>query len=152
MDRFSARVHHALEVAIIGAHQHAAREQIARIKAADRLQVQIPFVADMADKKADFVHVAQQHDLRRVRFVGVTATQERSHRIDCDLVKQAVNLAHDQLAHAVFMARHTWHFTQLTEKFGVHFRHWGVLSGRGCPKTDPVAIPMQGADQRLKSD
>jgi len=76
VDRLAAGVHHALEIALIGANQHAARKQVARIETANRLQIHKTVLADMADQKADFIHMAQQHDARRVFFLGVAAAEQ----------------------------------------------------------------------------
>ena len=121
-----AGVQHALQVAGAGADQHAAGKQVARVKAADGLQVDISVVGDVADQKADFVHMAKQHDFcGRSAFCGVALAQERAHCVNFDFIEQAVDLGLDQVAHAVFVARNARSFAQSFEQGQVHLSSFG---------------------------
>ena len=59
VNRFAAGVHHSFEITIICADKNAARKQIARIKTANRLDVDEPLTVDVTDQKANFIHVTQ---------------------------------------------------------------------------------------------
>ena len=107
MNGFAAGVHHAFQIALIGADQHSAREEVARIKAAYGLKVQKPVFRDMADQKADLIHVAEQHDLGRFAIARrrIPAAEERSHGVGLYMVEQPLDLLGDQVTHAVFAPR-----------------------------------------------
>ncbi len=129
-----AGVHDARQVAALGADQHAAREEVARVEAADGLDVDEALVCDVTDKKADLVHVAKQHDLQRGldRTVAVAATKERAHRVGAHLVEEPLDLGFDQRADAVLVPGHAWGFAKAAQQVDVHERSFGGF-GREVP-------------------
>jgi len=107
VERPPAGVHDPLEIARVGTDQHTAREQVAGIEPADGLEVDEALVGDVADEKADPVHVTEQHDLlRRGAGAGVAPAQQRAQRVDLDRVEEALDLARDEVADPVLVPRH----------------------------------------------
>ena len=115
MNGLAAGVHHALQIALIGADQHPAREEVARIETADGLEVEEPVFRHMADQKADLVHMAEQHDLGRFAIARrrIPAAEEGAHRVGLHMVEQPFDLTGDQIAHAVLAPRNAGGFAKV---------------------------------------
>ena len=122
VDRPASRVHHALQIAIVGRHEHAPREKVARIETADRLHIDKALLCDMRDQEADFVHVAQKHDLLGIFrcLARIAPAQKRPHRVNRHVIEQRLHLGHDEIPDAVFVPRHARCFAKSAQKIDVH--------------------------------
>ena len=126
MHGLAAGVHHRPKVAILGADEDPAGKEVARIEAAHRQDGEEALLRYVADKKADLVHVAQEHDLGRAILGGIAAAMERAHRIGADLVKKARHLRLDERTHPLLMTGHARGFAEPFQKVDVHR---GILAG-----------------------
>lgn len=79
------------------------KKQVTRIKPANGLHIDVALFSDVTDRKPDFIHMTQEHNLRRAFAVRAAFAQLRSPWIGCDLIKQPADLRHDQLFDAVFI-------------------------------------------------
>ena len=127
----SGGVHHGLEVAAIGADQHAAGKERARIEPTHGLQVEKALLGDVAHEETDLVHMAEQHDLQRIAIAAprIPAAQQRAHRVRLDMIEQAFGLLQDEVADPVLVTGNARGFAEALEKIGIHGSLHGSAAG-----------------------
>ena len=145
MDRLALGHHDPAIVAVVGADENAAREEIARVEAADRRDMHEALVGHMADEKADLVHVAGQHDALGVLAFAFPGADERAHHVGLDRVEEIGGFLRDEVAHAMLVARHAGGLAQPLQKIDVHgvrpsegsrnSESWSGLSGAAASAT-----------------
>ena len=70
VDGFAARVHDGGVVAVVGADEDAAGEEVPCVEASGVVDPEEAVLVDVGDVEADLVHVAEQHDDRCVGLAG----------------------------------------------------------------------------------
>lgn len=138
VDRTTAGVHHALEVAVLRDDQHSAAEEVAGVKSAGCVHPKESLVIDSGDVETDLIHVAELHDLQGcaalVEFLYLfsgarqATTDEVAHRVGFDAIEETVDFFLDQIADSLFASGDAGSFAETLEQIGV-FQGKGSVSG-----------------------
>ena len=98
----------------------ALREELARVKPAQRLQADKALVVDELHDEADLVHVGGDHQLLRLGGAAALEADQVAHRVAVDPVDQRPHFGADDLPQAVFLSGDAGGVAKLLEQVEVH--------------------------------